>query len=208
MHAHDPVLPVCNGCLVTYGSASFLVLNLTLLLVVLGVKFVAELTYSTCTFLLPQHKNPLVCSLPSAVVPSPVLDHVSISSSRYKQRRRSSLHDTHSLGRHPGLCVKGRLCFDARLCFNAHLCFNGPRSHFDGPRSHFDGPCLCFDRPCLCFDGPRQSFDSPHSWFHSSHLCFEGPHLRSCRSLWHFTSRMTVTLCCGCVYLVLIQTRD
>ena len=41
-------------------------------------------------------KNPLVCSLPSAVVPSPVFAPVSVSSPRYKQRWRSSLNVTHS----------------------------------------------------------------------------------------------------------------
>ena len=47
--------------------------------------------YNTCTALLP---HSLVCSLPSTVITSPV---PSVSSSCYKQRWRSSLHDT----RHP-----------------------------------------------------------------------------------------------------------
>ena len=147
------------------SSASFLVPNLRLLLAVLGVKFAAKLTLHVQPFSLdvkPTCMQPTTYrrtqSRASLALPdysryfrivrivrqhqtSPV---PSVSSSRYKQRWRSSLHDT----RHP---IMPRRSLVLRTSFVLRqFC-----SRFDGPRSCFDGPRSRFDRPRSQFDGPR-----------------------------------------------------
>ena len=79
------------------------------------------------------------------------------------------------------------------------LALDGPRSHFDGPRSPFEGPRWRFDDPSSCFDDPRSQFDGPHSRFNDPRLAFR---------LARYTRRVVAVLCGGCVYLVLVQTKD